>query len=153
MKVFLKALSLFFLGLIIIAVAGVFLIRAGVSDNLSKRQIFNLVEKHSETIIAYISENNFDDTLSIKGVKKASYKDGVVDFYCGGKGVGSETCYYGFYYSETAEPLGMYFGTNISGEFALIPDGDGFSYKEENSDNYFYTEKILKNFYYYESHF
>lgn len=153
MKVFLKALFSCFLILFAIIIAAVILIRAGLSDNLSKRQIFNLVEKHSEVILADITENNFDDTLSIKGIKDIKFKDEAIDFYCGGSGMGSETSYYGFYYSENDEPIGMFGGTNISGSFELTPEGNGYIYREENSDNSFYTEKIISGFYYYESQF
>ncbi len=127
-----------------------------VSDNLSKKQIFNLVEKNNGIIIEDIADNDFSDTLLLKGVKKVKNIDAqncIISFECGGKGFGSATSYYGFYYSENDEPIGIYFGTNIQGDFELMPNGNSYSYTEENSDNTYYTERIIKNFFYYESHF
>lgn len=153
MKVFIKAMLGFLGGLVAIFVAGIVLLNVLFSNNLSKRQIINLIEKNSATILQDISEDDFSDSLKIKGLESVRAYDGVVDFRCGGSGFGSATSYYGFYYSPDNEPAGFFAGTSISGSFELKPDGDGYSYQEENSDNRFYTEKITDCFYYYESHF
>ncbi len=142
-----------FLIIAAILTAGLVCLNVFLSDNLSKKQIFKLVERNSAVIIEDISANNFDDTLSIKGIQEVSSRNGMIDFYCGGKGVGSATSYYGFYYSESDEPIGAFAGVGLIGNFELTPDGRGYSYREENSDNIYYTEKITEKFYYYESHF
>ncbi len=144
-------ISLFILAVVFTIVLVCF--NSFVSDDISKSQIFNLVEKNYDIIMDDISKDDFNDTKSIKKIKSVSINENIISFNCGGKGLGSATSYYGFYYSVNDEPIGAYFGTNIVGKFELMPDGDGYSYTEENSDNTYYTEKIIENFYYYESHF
>jgi len=153
-----KALFNFFAILLVIFILLILLLNSFLSNNLSKRQIFNLVEKYSNTILVDIDEDNFEDTLDIKGVTNVVSHD-VMDSHCGGKGFGSATSYYGFYYYGNDEPVVMFNG-NISkvDESEFIADGKGFSYREKNidgtvSDNTYYTEKILTGFYYYEWHF
>ena len=76
-------------------------------------------------------------------------EDGYIEFYCGGVGIGSNTGYYGFYYSTNNEVNGLWF----IDEKELIFNGIGYLYKEKDGDNTYYTEKITDNFYYYEGHF
>ncbi len=124
-----------------------------LSNNLSKREIVKLVEDYSDVILADIEENNFEDTLAIKGVTGVMLHD-VTDIKCGGKGLGSATSYYGFYYFVSDEPIVMFNGyISNANENELIPKNKGYSYSEINSDNSYYTEKISDGFYYYEWHF
>lgn len=75
-----------------------------ISDNLSKKEIFNVFNKNYEIILEDIKESNFSDTERIKGVQEIYADEDVVDVYCGGKGMGSATSYYGFYYSADNLP-------------------------------------------------
>jgi hypothetical protein len=61
----------------------------------------------------------------------------MVDFWCGGYGLGSSTSYSGFYYSPDDIPLGFQ-GTAMD----LVKYDSGWKYKELDSDNQYYTEKI-----------
>jgi len=124
-----------------------------LSNNLSKREIFELVDNYSETILADIDENNFNDSLSIEGVTDIRLGD-VTDIKCGGKGLGSATSYYGFYYCENDEPVVMFNGNVTDVESSEFVDYDkGYAYTEKDSDNSYYTERISPCFYYYEWHF
>ncbi len=121
-----------------------------IDDSLSKEEIFKLVNNNYSIILDDISENDFEDTKKLKGVKEVDPDTEIVDFYCGGKGLGSSTSYYGFYYS----PDGLPKCRSDFGRIELLePDGNGFSIKYYEGDNRYYTEKIRDNFYYYEAHF
>lgn len=125
-----------------------------ISDNLSKKEIFELVNENYSIIIEDVSENDFTDTEKIKGVKEVYSDTDVIDVYCGGTGIGSATSYYGFYYSADDLPKDAWCGSNFGRTpDELIPEGKGFTIKNSNDDNYYYTEKIRDNFYYYEAHF
>ena len=125
-----------------------------ISDNLSKKEIFELVNENYTVIIEDIEENDFTDTGKIKGIKEVYSDTDIIDVYCGGKGMGSATSYYGFYYSADDLPKDAWCGSNFGRTpDELIPDGKGFAIKNSNDDNYYYTEKIRENFYYYEAHF
>lgn len=76
-----------------------------------------------------------------------------ISFYCGGKGLGSATSYYGFYYTSDGMPKNYWCGASFGSLEQLKPDGEGFSIKFSNDDNCYYTEKIIDNFFYYEAHF
>jgi len=122
------------------------------SDNLSKKQIFSLVNKNHELLNECIGSNDFSEIKQLKGVKEVTFENGVLDIYCGGSGFGSATNYYGFYYSPSNKPLVVWCG-HISENNSLLPDGKGYSLKKPNDDNWYYTERIRENFFYYESHF
>ncbi len=125
-----------------------------ISDNLSKKEIFELVNENYSIIIEDVGENDFTDTEKIKGVKEVYSDTDVIDVYCGGSGIGSATSYYGFYYSPDGLPRDAWCGSNFGRTpDELIPEGKGFAIKNSNDDNYYYTEKIKDNFYYYEAHF
>ena len=124
-----------------------------LDDSLTRKEIFNLVNENYAAILKDIEEENFAATLSINGVKEVYYHDECLDIYCGGRGMGSATSYYGFYYSPDDLPKTCWAGS-IFGEIAnLKTEGNGFSIRNPNDDNWYYTEKIRDNFYYYEAHF
>ena len=157
MKTFFKALLGFLLSLVGLAVVIVIAINVFLDNSLSKRQIFRLVEKHSETILEDIKENNFEDTLAIDGVTGVD-SDDLIDINCGGSGIGSQTSCSGFYYNEDDKPVVVYYGSIYHvDESELIAYDKGYSYTEMHSDgtvsdNTYYTEIILDGFYYYEWH-
>jgi hypothetical protein len=76
-----------------------------------------------------------------------------IEFSCGGSGFGPSTSYSGFYYSANGEQnsLNSYF--LLCTENDLIPEGNGWIYKQKGGDNSYYTEKISANFFYYEASF
>ena len=125
-----------------------------IDDSLSKKEIFELVNENYTLIIDDINKNDFTDTEKLKGVKEVYSDTDVIDVYCGGTGIGSATSYYGFYYSPDGLPRDNWCGSDFGRTSdELIPEGKGFAIKNSNDDNYYYTEKIRDNFYYYEAHF
>lgn len=100
-----------------------------------------------------IDNELLESVLNKKPIREISCHEEGVSFYCGGTGIGSATNYYGFYYSFDGLPKDYWCGTSFGSPGMLKPDGDGFSIKNSNDDDYYYTEKITDNFYYYEAHF
>ena len=140
--------------LIIVFISFIIWLDSMISDNLSKKEIFDLVNENYSIILEDIRENDFTDTEKINGVKEVYSDTDVIDVYCGGTGIGSATSYYGFYYSSDDLPKDAWCGSNFGRTSdELKPEGDGFVIEYSNSDNCYYTEKIRDNFYYYEAHF
>ena len=85
---------------------------------------------------------------SIRDVQLIQGKDGgkYVTFMTGYGGFGSQTVYYGFYYS----PAGLL--DLVDGSAATVSD-HVTGLKTVDGDNWFYTERIAGNWYYYEQHF
>ena len=71
---------------------------AGCNDELSKEDVISLVNDNKDTILQDVSEGNFSDCEKISEIKEITKHDNYVEFYCGGKGMGGETSYCGFYY-------------------------------------------------------
>jgi len=164
------------------------LFSAILSNNLSKKEIFSLVEKNEELLrsvlveitesqpeIKYISttqktriynpdyvnleglyiirdngiyERITNDVLqkamNIKGLCSISVRNDIVEFSCGGRGFGSASSYYGFSYTVNE---------NTMSSRGFIPEGNGWLLREENGDNWYYTERIVDGFYYYEENY
>lgn len=111
-------------------------------DHLSKTQIFNLVNKHNETLMSDISKTDYTQSLKISGIQKIRTENSAIYFDCGGAGFGSATSYYGFYYTVDDTPYGR----------DLLSEGKGWIWRDDGDDSY-YTEKIREHFYYYEEHY
>ena len=122
-----------------------------IDDSLSKKEIFELVNENYTLIIDDINKNDFTDTEKLKGVKEVYSDTDVIDVYCGGTGIAPSSQDYGFYYTEDDLPKAIWCGTKYCDESLLVEDGDGYS--TDFQHNYYYTEKIRDNFYYYEAHF
>ena len=117
-----------------------------------KNEIFELVEKNQIEIKDAIEKNNFENIEKIKGIEDITVKENYIDFDCGGKGIGSATSYYGFYYSED-NAIDVTENIEYPKGETLKPDGKGYSWDELDGDNRFYVEKIIDGFFYYESHY
>lgn len=119
---------------------------------LSKKEIFEIVNENHFEITQAIETDDFENVEKIKGIEEILPEENYIDFYCGGKGIGSETSYYGFYYSKN-NAIDDTKGINYPKDAELIPVGKGFSWNETGGDNRFYVEKIIDNYFYYESHY
>jgi hypothetical protein len=118
-----------------------------VIDSLSypsKTKIIAYVKNNQEQLLK-VAESNEEFKSSM--VEDVNRHYDVVDFECGGKGMGSETYYCGFYYSKDDKPSTVWFAGDI------IIFNDGWSSTAESGDNTYYTEKITDNWYFYEMHF
>lgn len=141
-----KRMLIILLAVVLAVVLFIFSLPSFLNDNLSKKQIFKLVNDNYDVLTECVQSGDYDQALKIKGIKSTYAFDDAIEFSCGGKGMGSQTSYYGFYYSTDDKLSGLDFHSGVSGY-------DSFSYKEENGDNSYYTEKICDHFYYYEAHF
>lgn len=105
-------------------------------------------------IVSNIENDIFQQVLNISGVMdiaKYTMRENnrfSVFFSCGGEGFGSATSYYGFYYTSDNRPAGCD-GMN----YELLQNPKGWSWTQDNSDNTYYTERIIDNWFYYEEHY
>ena len=152
MKKIIIGCGLVLLCAIIVFVAFMIWFHSAVNDHLSKKEIFSLVHENHCIILEDIKKNNFDCTYQLNGIKDISVLENCVDFSCGGSGFGPSTSYYGFYYSGNNAVDAMR-DREYPKNAQLVPDGDGYSYREPGGDNRYYVEKIRDGFYYYESHY
>lgn len=120
-----------------------------VSDHLSKKEIFSLVKKNEELLRNDVANHDFTKSAELKGIVEINVEEEIIDFDCGGSGFGSATSYYGFYYASGDDKMTAIW----CGGGPLSKDGDGYSWREAEGDNSYYTEEICENFYYYESTF
>ncbi|MCI1959887.1 MAG: olfactory receptor [Clostridia bacterium] len=112
--------------------------------------IDKIVNNNKETILSAIKNGTVDD-LKIDGVEEISeLGDGsTIDFLCGYTGSAVSGNYSGFYYSEEDEPEDVF---GISGELKETSEGFWECHEGDDSDNYYETDKICDNFYYYFAH-
>ena len=87
-----------------------FLIMTG-SDNLSKQQIFTLVQDNHEYLQECVDAKDYEKAEEISGIKSVHSsswsEDSYVEFYCGGAGIVPSSSYYGFYFSPGDVPLAV----------------------------------------------
>lgn len=122
-----------------------------VDDSTDKGDIFEFVRENEEELLKAIQDGDFSAFEDQGFIKEIDADETVVDFSCGGAGVGSGTSYVGFYYSPDNNMTAAWCAPSSAD--SLVPCGDGFEWWEENGDNHFYTEHICGNFYYYEASF
>ena len=136
---------------VVVLVIASFLVKNIFFDKSIKEQIFEIVNDNAQTILADIEEQDFTDSMSVGKIEDVSVLEQGVDFYCGGKGIAPSSQDYGFYYTEDDLPKAIWCGVKYCDDSLLVEDGDGYS--TDYQYNYYYTEKIRDNFYYYEAHF
>lgn len=120
-------------------------------NRTDKDEIFTFVSENEDALLTAISNNDFSGFENQGFIKEIDADDTVVEFSCGGAGIGSETSYVGFYYTPNNDMAAVW-GAPASAEL-LTPSGDGFVWQEQHGDNRYYTEHICGNFYYYEASF
>jgi hypothetical protein len=122
-------------------------------DNLTDRdEIIALFHDNETAFLKAAETNSFDDLLSIYGVSHVYVHDnGIVDISCGGKGMGSNTHYYGIYYSEDDDLCAIDVAPGDSS--ALTERDGGFSWEESGGDNSYYVEPLGNHYFYYEAHY
>ena len=121
------------------------------NDGADKDDVFEFVCAQEEELLKAIQNGDFS-TFENKGfIKSIDAYETLVDFSCGGAGVGSGTSYVGFYYSPNDDMTAVWRAPSSTN--ALIPSGNGFEWQEENGDNRYFTEHICGHFYYYEFSF
>lgn len=129
--------SLYFLALV-----------AGSDDGAERDEIFAFVREHEDALLRAVEAGDFSAFENQGFIKSVQANGDCVEFSCGGAGVGSGTSYVGFYYTADHD-LTAVWGASGSAQ-ALTAKGSGFEWQEPDGDNYYYTEQICGNFYYYE---
>ena len=110
-----------------------------------KKKILSYVKENKDILDDYAQNKKDDIVVVLEGHPvKVSYIDEYVDFFCGGFGIGPDGMYYGFYISPNDIPM------NIAFHQPLKKTKSGYRWEQESGNCYFYTEKIVMNYYYYE---
>lgn len=113
-----------------------------------KEDIFDLVEKNYDTIVAACENKDTETLLAINGIKEVNIVDGYVIVYCKGAGISVSSQDYGFYYSVENSPITVDCNQDIvCGAEGLEPEGNGYQCVVQG--NIFYTEHIKGNIYFY----
>lgn len=127
-----------------------YLIATG-NDRADKAVIFEFVCENEEELLAAIHNGDFSAFENQGFIKEIDADETVVDFSCGGAGIGSGTSYVGFYYTPDKNMAAVWCAPSSAD--LLTPSGNGFEWQESKGDNRYYTEHICGNFYYYEASF
>ena len=129
-----------------------FLLLAATSDDsASKDDVFEFVCKEEEALLKAIEDGDFSAFENKGFIKSIDAGTNVVDFSCGGAGIGSGTSYVGFYYTADNDMTAVWCAPSSAS--SLTPSGNGFEWQETDGDNYYYTEHICGYFYFYEASF
>ena len=126
---------------------------------------FDSVNKHflqdHDVIDAAVKQEQYDDAESLNWIKSVDVYGGYVDFYCGGRGMGSQTAYSGFFFTSDDDPLAMW-RNNKRGRHDMtaadfVETADGWEYRESDhrygGDNVFIIRKLVPCYYYYYLHY
>ena len=127
-----------------------FLIAMG-DDRADEEDIFAFVIENEEALLQAIETGDFSAFENQGIIREIDVTENVVEFSCGGAGVGSGTAYVGFYYTADNNMSALWCAPASAD--ALTPSGDGYAWQEPNGDNQYYTDHICGNFYYYEASF
>ena len=149
----------FFIILVILLLVAICLIGCN-KEEVNQRALINEYIKNNETtLIETASEIMLSEEINEKNIIKKLPKDikicGIyksdqndyIDFAVD-EGFTSSSHYYGFYYSPKDVPLAAGFEDK-----RLQEDGNGYRIQEPDNEDWYYTEKIIDNFYFYEDHY
>jgi hypothetical protein len=120
-------------------------------DSADKDEVFAFVQENEAALLKAIEDKDFSAYENKGFIKKIDCDIQVVDFSCGGAGVGSGTSYVGFFYTADDDMAAVWCAPYS--EASLEPSGSGFAWQQENGDDRYYTEHICGHFYYYEASF
>lgn len=120
-------------------------------DSADKDEIIGFVCEKEDELLKAIESGDFSAFENKGFIKDIDADEKVVDFSCGGAGIGSGTSYVGFYYTPNNDMTAVWCAPSSSS--SLTPYENGFAWQEPNGDNRYYTEHICGNFYYYEASF
>jgi hypothetical protein len=106
--------------------------------------------KSGDYIYEKLEMDSFLRVLKLNGIQSISIhqEKGYVEFDCGGSGFGPSTEYRGFYYSANGKPNGLDFIGEKPPE-----NEDSWSYRQQNGDNKYDTQRIQGNWFCYEAGF
>lgn len=156
-----KGLALFLAVVIIFSLSGgctrtiggiyfLYLVATG-DDSAEKAEVFAFVWEHEAELLQAIQSEDFSAYENQGFIKEIDADETVVDFSCGGAGVGSGTSYVGFYYTPGNDMTAVWCAPQSPD--SLTAFGNGYAWHQSDGDNIYYTEHICGNFYYYEASF
>ena len=122
----------------------------------SYEEISNYVFKNEEELDSLISDNKgFDESVHFEFEKYLgsrtivrsaySYSSEVIEFYCGGEGLASDSKYSGFYYSKND----AFFGLEFNESRKTTADDGSVIYHDRDGISYVYTKRISPCWFYY----
>lgn len=149
----------FFIILIILLLVAICLVGCN-KEEVNQRALITEYITNNETIlietaskimsVEEINEKNIIKKLpkdiKIVHVYKSNSRN-YVDFSVD-EGFTSSSHYYGFYYSPENEPITIMAASGEKAEF-----DNGYKIQELGNEDWYYTEKIVDNFYFYEAHY
>lgn len=128
-------------------------------DLSEKEAILRYVRTHEGLLLRYVEKRDDAILANQPIIHDIKIMEACIDFSCGGSGFGSQTAYWGFYYSES-DDLSALCPAPSNGktyEQELRKMGEAYLWKEawqdSHGDNTYYVEPITGHFYYYEIHF
>ena len=120
-------------------------------DRADQDEIFEYVRENEAALEACANSGDFSVLRLPHFIKSILVETDHVDFDCGGAGMGPDTAYCGFFYSESDDLSAVWCAPHYGQ--VLTPHGDGFAWKEGGGDNTYYVEHICGHFYYYHATF
>ena len=151
MKKILSVMLVFCLLFLMAMAAAFFAFDALLDDRADKEEIIAFVSENEAALLEAIEQGELSDYEKKGVVQKINAEEAVVDFFCGGAGIGSATSYVGFYYTPDDDMAAVWCAPSSAD--SLTPSGEGFVWQESEGDNFYYTEHICGHFYYYEASF
>lgn len=145
---------------IILSISIIILLLTGCSEEVNQQELINEYVKSNELVLTKIvnkinSEDEFDEENIIKELPKGIrisnvYKSEQYNYIRLGvdEGFTSFSHYYGFYYSPENEAQTIMALPGEKTEFK-----NGYRVQEPGNEDWYYTEKIVDNFYFYEAHY
>ena len=151
---FLRKRVLFLVSIIILCAV---LIGCGpFNDDVSRDRIIEYVTNNHETLEAIAEdeipnenaelESWIRDRLGKQTIVKSVYRfnNNIIDFYCGGTGLATNSTYSGFYYSADNTPFALEFPSD-----ELVETSSGVYEWKSNTGEEILTERIIPNWFYY----
>ena len=100
------------------------LLIASGDDRVDKDGIFEFVFDNEKELLNAIENNDFSVFENAGPIIGTDADDAVVDFYCGGAGMGPSTSYVGFYYTPCNDMTAIWCAPSSAN--SLILCGNGF---------------------------
>lgn len=135
----------------IVGSALLFFFAAANDDRATKAEIIAFVQEQEDALLQAVESGDYAAFADGELIRDIEQDQEIVDFFCGGAGIGSNTSYVGFYYTSTHDMTALWCAPGDSS--ALVASGNGYEWQEPAGDNRYYTEHICGNFYYYEADF
>lgn len=121
------------------------------SGLISREEVVQLYQKNEAVFLDAAASEAFSDLEILQGVQKVSVKTDHADIRCGSAGMGSNTSYFGIFYSAKDDLYAIWCAPPR--RETLEPQRSGYQWKEKDGDNVYYVESLGNHFFYYEAKF